>query len=74
MKRKRCCRSGVNETHVKPSAAIRSGSKPTEQVMTPSRRTEFVAFVLDLVDLALGNMIEARWPSEWWDGFAKMKR
>jgi hypothetical protein len=87
--------------------------------MTPARRTDFVAFVLDLLDfiqekigeametetsrvaaigeaagvlpllrerlqenepvqanfiLALGNMIEERWCSEWWDGFAKMER
>lgn len=24
--------------------------------------------------LVLGNMIEERWASEWWEGFAKMKR
>jgi hypothetical protein len=86
--------------------------------MTP-RRTEFAAFVLDLVDfieekvteaieseisrrgaigeaagaapvlrdrlrknepvqanfiLVLGNMIEQRWASEWWDGLANMER
>jgi hypothetical protein len=24
--------------------------------------------------LVLGNMIEERWASEWWDGLAKMER
>lgn len=84
-----------------------------------TRRTDFAAFILDLLDfmeekieeaietedwrigaiaesagavpvlrdrlrenevvqanfiLVLGNMIEERWASEWWDGFAKMDR
>lgn len=87
--------------------------------MTSRRRTEFAAFVLDLLDfmeekigeamndessrtaaiaeaagaipvlrnrlrenevvqanfiLVLGNSIEERWASEWWDDFAKMDR
>jgi hypothetical protein len=69
--------------------------------MTSRRRTEFAAFILDLMDfieekigaipvlrdrlrenevaqanfiLVLCAMIEARYASEWWEGFAKMGR